>query len=140
MRRDETNRKRKGGTKERVFLKKHKRVREHDQAYAKTAAATAATARPELSMAAVSARKLTAPFDLLLDDDELWLEELAELDELAGAELELEPDEPEEEEPEEPEPEPEEEPVVAVEPLAAAEPELLRHEVSVPARTVASLE
>ena len=98
-------------------------------------------------MAAVSARKLAAPLDLLLDDEELWLEELAELEELAGAEVELEPDEPEEpeeeepeEEPDEPEPEPVEEPVVGADPSAAGEPELLRHLVLVPERTVTSLE
>lgn len=117
-----------------------------DQAYAKTATATAATARPELTIAAVSGRKLEAPLDLLLEEEELWLEELAEevpelpelllpVLELEGEAAELE-DEPEEEEPDELD----EPPVVAAEPSAAAEPFELRHEVSVPARTVTSAE
>lgn len=110
----------------------------HEDVYAKTATATAATARPELTIAAVLGLKLEAPLFWL---DEFWLElELEpELDE-AGADeellLPLLPDEPllEPELPElpeeEPVPEPLEEPVVAEEPLAAAEPLVLRHEVS----------
>lgn len=113
-------------------------------AYAKTARATAATARPVPTIeAAVEAAPL---FCLVVD--EFWLDELVLLElgaepELLGVlplllepepdeEPELEPDEPEE--PDEPD-EPEEPPVVAVEPAAAAEPLELRHEVSVPART-----
>lgn len=107
------------------------------------AIAAAATARPEVTKAPVSARKLVAPL-VLLEEELVWLDELPEEDgeerpELEGEdELEPLPDEPEELE--EPEPEPDPELVVSADPLAAAEPLLFRHEVSEPARTVTSPE
>lgn len=127
----------------RTNLKERKSTSIYAPLHAKTATAAAATARPEVTRAAESRRKLVAPL-VLLDEEPVWLDELAEEEvearpELAGEEDELEllPDEPDELELE---PEPDEEPVVSAEPEAAAEPVLLRHEVSEPARTVTSPE
>lgn len=104
-------------------MKERKSTSIYAPLHAKTATAAAATARPEVTRAAESTRKLVAPL-VLLDEEPVWLDELAEDEdearpELAGEEDELEllPDEPEEPEPElEPEPEPDEELVVSAEP------------------------
>jgi hypothetical protein len=92
-------------------------------------------------MAMVSGRKEEAPLFWLEEEEDDWVELVlgAEADpELELVELLVLLLEPEPEDEPEPEldPEPDEEPVVAEEPLAAAEALSLRHEVSVPARTL----
>ncbi len=86
----------------RTNLKERKSTSIYAPLHAKTATAAAATARPEVTRAAESRRKLVAPL-VLLDEEPVWLDELAEEEvearpELGGRgdELELLPDEPDE--------------------------------------------